>query len=158
MAMSELHSVCTHIHDTIQRSGLHFFINQTPWSSYITIRKKFVDKKDAVDVNVKSRGEMVTEVEELVDLREKKKNLEDKLSNIEVGKVHLEEELKLSVEKSKNTIAHLHVQMSSLKSALEETNVDLEDRKDKIIFLEKETKRKDEIIQHMNARFNKKSV
>ena len=70
--------------------------------------------------------------------------------------MHLEEELKLSVEKSKNTIAHLHVQMSSLKSALEETNVDLEDRKDKIIFLEKETKRKDEIIQHMNAGFNKK--
>ena len=43
-----------------------------------------------------------------------------------------------------------------MKSTLEETNVDLEDRKDKIIFLEKETKRKDEIIRHMNAGFNKK--
>ena len=35
-------SKCNQIHNLIQNSGLHFVINQTPFSSYITIRKKII--------------------------------------------------------------------------------------------------------------------
>ena len=43
MAISnEANIACDRIHNLIQKSGLHFIINQTPWSSYITIRRKFV--------------------------------------------------------------------------------------------------------------------
>ena len=44
MALSlDANLACSRIHDVIQSSGLHDIINQTPWSSYITIRRKFVN-------------------------------------------------------------------------------------------------------------------
>ena len=40
--LPDINDVCTSIHNFVQSSGLHYVINQTSWSSYITIRKKFV--------------------------------------------------------------------------------------------------------------------
>ena len=34
------------IHEAVQASGLHFVIKRTPFSSYITIRQKFVENKE----------------------------------------------------------------------------------------------------------------
>ena len=152
MAMSDVHSVCTRIHDLIQKSGLHFVINQTPWSSYITIRRKFVNE---VEVNMKAREAFVTETEEVVVLRDTKKRLEDKLTNIEVEKVHLEEEFKASVEKHEKTVLNLLAKIDTLENVLEEKELDVKDKKSKIESLEKETNSKNDIIKNINSGFNK---
>ena len=81
------------------------------------------------------------------------KLLEDKFKNIEVEKVQLEEEFKASLEKYEYTVAHLHAKISTLEDTLEETEVDLKDRNYKILFLEKDTKTKNEIIQNINSGF-----
>ena len=153
MAMSDVHSVCTRIHDLIQNSGLHFVISQTPWSSYITIRRKFVN---AVNVNMKAADALVTENEELKLLRDAKEKLEEKIAIIEEEKVHLEEEIKASVEKYENTVCHLNAKINTLEKVLEETELDVKNKKSKIENLEKETKRKNGILQNMNAGFNQK--
>ena len=56
MSSPQLHmnSVLNSIHDLIQSSGLHFVIQQTPWSSYITLRKKFA-RPTAHDFNLKDK-------------------------------------------------------------------------------------------------------
>jgi hypothetical protein len=38
---SVVKEICHRINNTVLNSGLHFIINQTPFSNYITIRKKF---------------------------------------------------------------------------------------------------------------------
>ena len=58
--MSQVNKVLSHIHDVIQASGLHFMINQTPWSSYITIRRKFLDQRSAAEPT--SLGQNVRQV------------------------------------------------------------------------------------------------
>ena len=35
--------VCQEIHNLVEESGLHFSIKQTPFSSYITLRKKLIN-------------------------------------------------------------------------------------------------------------------
>ena len=40
--------VCQEIHNLVEESGLHFCINQTPFSSYITLRKKFIKPEAGV--------------------------------------------------------------------------------------------------------------
>ena len=54
MAMSNVNLTCARIHDMIQNSGLNFVINQTPWSSYITIRRKFTSGDTVLDENVET--------------------------------------------------------------------------------------------------------
>ena len=41
--------ICEKIHDCVKTSNLDFVIQQTPYSSYITIRKKF--QKNAINEN-----------------------------------------------------------------------------------------------------------
>jgi hypothetical protein len=45
MATSYVKTTMTQIHSLIQASGLHFIINSTPFSSYITIRKKVINSE-----------------------------------------------------------------------------------------------------------------
>ena len=45
------------IHDAVQRSGLHFVINQTPFSSYITIRRKFTSERNQTNSDSDSEVE-----------------------------------------------------------------------------------------------------
>ena len=52
MTMADVDSTLTRIHDVIQKSGLHFVITQTPWSSYITIRRKFTNSRHSVNSNL----------------------------------------------------------------------------------------------------------
>ena len=67
--LSEVNSVLNIIHDVVQKSGLHFVINQTPWSSYITIRKKFTSPGFyAGDENLKDKETIVND--ELIDVSE----------------------------------------------------------------------------------------
>ena len=92
MAVSnDANIVCTRIHDFIQNSGLHFIINQTPWSSYITIRRKFISA-------VANASNSIDDKKILVD---KNKTLEKKLAKLELELVAVEEDNKKSSDKIK---------------------------------------------------------
>ena len=129
MTMSDVNSVCERIHSLVQMSGLHFNINQTPWSSYITIRRKFVSP-GSYDVKT-----MCTESVVMEQLKEKIKQLEHKLAGAEFQLEELEEKFANEQEKHEKTINLLN---------------------SKIDTLEKDKKLKEEIIQNTNTHFNTK--
>ena len=119
-------SVCTRIHDFIQASGLHFIINQTPWSSYITIRKKFVSP--GAEVSNPYNDETKSLNDEIISLKKKVENLELELASIE--------------QNNKESTEKLDLKVKSLE--------------DEALVLEKEKKVKDEIIKNLNVGFREK--
>ena len=131
MTMSDVNSVCERIHSLVQMSGLHFNINQTPWSSYITIRRKFVSP-GSYDVKT-----MCTETVVMEQLKEKIKQLEHKLAGAEFQVEELQEKFANKQENHEKTINLLN---------------------SKIDTLEKDKKLKEEIIQNTNTHFNTKSL
>ena len=154
MATYEVNVACARIHEAIQTSGLHFIINQTPWSSYITIRRKFVHPRPTLDeVNVKDEKVVVND--KLANLSEKNKQLVSKLATVELEIVETEKEIKASKQKHEKTVQHLHEKLLTLENTLEEKEKDLDTKKCEILLLEKENKLKSELIQNMNAGFNK---
>ena len=121
MAIPNVDSVCTRIHEFIQSSGLHFVINQTPWSSYITIRRKFVNQG----------GQYLPD--ELKISSDKNERLEKKLA-------YLETELEAK-KKEKN----------EYQECLKKLHSKLETLKSEVVALEKEKKVKDDVIKNINA-------
>ena len=132
--LSEVNSALNIIHDAVQKSGLHFIINQTPWSSYITIRKKFTN----------------------LGPYEGDDNLKDKETNS--VKDELNEYTKQVEEKNAKTVANLYSKIEKLENALEETGCDMKNKMTEIQVLTKEKKMKDEIIKNLNAGLLNKSV
>ena len=126
---SDVNKVCDEIHSLVQMSGLHFVINQTPWSSYITIRRKLVSP-GACNVKVKSPETVV-----INELKERKEQLEHKLAHVEFTLAEIEEAFNKEKEKYKKSVDNLQ---------------------SKIDALEKEKESKDAIIQNINAHFNSK--
>ena len=101
-----VNSMCNSIHNLIQSSGLHYVINQTPWSSYITIRKKFIDPNPASAVeNPAEFAEVNRELE--------KKNEALKVALGKVKKEQYEAELR-----NKVTVGNLHDIVDNLEYAL----------------------------------------
>ena len=129
LSISDVNSACDRIHSLVQMSGLHFLINQTPWSSYITIRRKFVNP-GAFDLKTKP-----TETAIIDQLKERNKNLELKVAELEYHLEELEEESKSEKENHEKNVEHFNNRISTL---------------------EKETKIKDVMIQNINAHFNMK--
>ena len=128
-SISDVNAVCDRIHSIVQMSGLHFIINQTPWSSYITIRRKFVSPGA---YNAKTTA---TETAMIDQLKEENKHLEHKVTELEFQFVEHEKKLKNEKHNYKKNVELLNT---------------------KIATLEKESKTKDAIIQNINAHFNKK--
>ena len=64
-------------------------INQTPWSSFITIRRKFIDSAHQsvtdrfADTNTKNQGELATIEEKNRQLEKRNKALEESLATNE---------------------------------------------------------------------------
>ena len=133
----------TRIHDVIQSSGLHYVINQTPWSSYVTIRKKFVN------AGAKVAGDEESDM--LTKLREENEKLKSKLATAEIKSVNAE-------ESSKNVQLSLGKTVENLENALKISESKLREKDTEIIDHEQDNKRKDMIIQNMNSGFNSKMV
>ena len=123
------------IHDVIQESGLHFVINQTPFSSYITIRKKLISPHSRVPENkVESTLKIEFEV-----LKKKVKTLEDEKGELEELCAVKEEEALICEHEIKTRLSNLHAfadklsvekekdkeEISQLKQGLAETKVKL---------------------------------
>ena len=132
-SLSEVNSVLNYIHNVIQESGLHFVINQTPYSSYITIRRKFT-AHGAYDDTFKNSGTVVVTDE----------NCKHK------------EELELVKKKYENISENLQSKIGMLENLLKETECDVKNKVDEILRLENENKLKDKITQNLNCGFNEK--
>ena len=154
-SISNIQSVCDRIHTLVQTSGLHFMINQTPWSSYITIRRKFINpgayKSTGTDVN-----EQLEISEQLKALKERNNQLEKKLADVEVELVEREEESIKTKKEYEKTVHHLNAKIYTLENKVEATKCHLKNKQSELLILEKEKKVKDEIIQNINAHFNQK--
>lgn len=148
---TNVNRVCNQIHELVQSSGLHFVINQTTWSSYITIRRKFVDPKSAHDVK-----SSVAVYDELVDLREKNKLLENRVNDLERELVDTQEEDTTIENRAKETIKNLHSKIETLDCTVAAFEFNLKKKGTAIVALEKKIVVKDEIIQNINAGFNEK--
>ena len=107
MASSQtVNSVCNQIHDLIQSSGLHFVINQTPWSSFITIRRKFINPNHAPVV--KPRIDSVFCTENFTRIAETNKQLQARNVLLEEALANLEEEQRAAVLQNEDTRENLH--------------------------------------------------
>ena len=133
-ASTSANVVCSRIHDFIQASGLHYIINQTPWSSYITIRKKFVHSDGLVSDHV--------EHDDTQTILAENKQLKEKLVKIDLDVVTTEEETKVANHQHQKIVDSLH-----LKIETQEYNIKA---------LEKDKKVKDGIIKNLNDGFNEK--
>ena len=140
----DVNIACAQIHDFIHASGLHFLIKQTPWSSYITIRRKFVNSD-----NFSKLANMQAMPSDLTTLLDKNQQLESKVTQFELELVNSEEEHKKATLESEEIIQNLHSEIESMQSSLEKEEAQR-------LILAKENTRKDEIIQNLNAGFNRK--
>ena len=112
-----VNSMCNSIHSLIQSSGLHYVINQTPWSSYITLRKKFIDPNhaSAVEALVEPHSESQENPAEFAEVNREldKKNEALKVALGKVKKEQYEAELR-----NKVTVGNLHDIVDNLEYAL----------------------------------------
>ena len=105
ISLSDVDSACDRIHNLVQTSGLHFVINQTPWSSYITVRRKFINP-GAHDVKIMSTE--TVRADQLKAIQERNEQLEHKVSEVEYEHAKLEDEYLNAKEKYQKAIDNLH--------------------------------------------------
>ena len=108
--------VCNQILRVIKESELNYLINETPYSSFITIRKKFVKNSDAhkAPENPSSGDDLVLGD---VVLRQENISLRCKLKNLQKDKCEIEiknEELVLNVEGLNKNIVILKKEITAL--------------------------------------------
>ena len=122
MAACNANVVCTRIHDVVQASGLHYIINQTPWSSYITIRKKFISSAAFTSDHVNTEFSL-----------DKTKLLGKKITDLEFEVANLEEVKKVQNDQYQELVDRLHFRIETLEN--------------NAAALEKDVKEKDGIIK-----------
>ena len=106
--------MCNKIHNTVEKSGLHYSINQTPFSSYITIRKKLINPEvellsDSVETGVedqKCKCEMLQIqnsefARQIKALENKFSEVNDYIGDLEKAKADVEEQLADDKKKNK---------------------------------------------------------
>ena len=109
ISYSDVNKVCDEIHNLVQMSGLHFVINQTPWSSYIPIRRKFVIS-GACNVKLKSPETVVS-----YELKERKEQQAD----VEFTLAEIEEAFNIEKEKYKKSVDNLQSKIDAFEKEKE---------------------------------------
>ena len=82
---SSANKICDNIHEYVKNSNLDFYIQETPYSSYITIRKKFVSKGVSEYSDSLALGNVK-------HLEERNRQLEKKLADVKLELVNTEED------------------------------------------------------------------
>ena len=125
-------------------------INQTPWSSYITLRKKLIDPNHTAVKTYPNSQENTYKVSEVNrELKKKNKALEVALSEVE--KEQWKRELR-----NKESVDHLQESIDNLEDFIKELQTSLKEKEADIAALEKEKESKDKIIRNLNTGFNVK--
>ena len=109
------------IHDAVQRSGLHFVINQTPFSSYITIRRKFTSERNQTnsDSDSEVKKEPLALKARLIEITSDLKALETKNRHLEENLVIKEEEFKDGKVETEKRLDYVHVFAEKLSAETE---------------------------------------
>lgn len=155
MATSYVNKTLNEIHNLIQTSGLHYVINSTPFSSYITIRKKLqndeqIPHKDA------ATSLAVTQRNNLADIKEKLATIKSRNASLEEALVRAEEDAKEVEAENSEKVSRLHFKLDSIESSQHSLEKELAAKDFTIEALGKEIKVKEEIINNINRGFNQK--
>jgi chromosome segregation ATPase len=131
--------ICNQIHNLVQNSGLHFMINQTPHSSYIPIRRRFIRsenyqhnlseacmEEDNLKEEIrclKSELEKVSNEKNILEAEGIEKDLALEIiktqSEENLEKVHLFcDRVSSENDKLKDTVATLHNEISQIQADL----------------------------------------
>ena len=154
MATTYVNRTLSQIHNLIQTSGLHFMINSTPFSSYITIRKKLVNVEQIPHTDATSLIE--PHHDDRADLKDMLATLKSRNDSLEEDLAHADEDAKVVDNKTNEIVTRLHSKLDNLETRNYSLENELAARDSKIVALEKEMKVKEEIIQNINSGFNQK--
>ena len=110
-ARNSANSICNKIHDFVQTSGLHFAINQTPYSSYITIRRKFIAGEPPLNEYLEEDAWKI----KLEELQKHIKQLENEKKYLEVICVNKDEEMSFVKGEHDKIIRNLHAFVDNLE-------------------------------------------
>ena len=116
------------IHDVVQMSGLHFVINQTPFSSYITIRRRFISPDDQQTVESNNITEDQVFKSKLDEMKVKLEKMETENTSLQEDILEREEELKIVTSEANKKLENVHAfadKLSKETSNLKETIVKL---------------------------------
>ena len=154
--MAHVNNVISKIHDVIQSSGLHFLINQTPWSFCVTNRKKFVDPSHVASPDQSYVDSSDSSVDPYTKLVEENRQLKLKNEVLENSLVDLEEDRKDADVRSQEKVQNLHALIDKLEVEKDAINSKFKDSEAEISALKKEIDVKDEVILNINKGLNKK--
>ena len=115
MATSYVNRTFHQIHSLVQTSVLHFMLNSTPFSSYITIRRKLVN-----DIQIPLTDAPTSLIEpqqdDLVGMRDMLATLKSRNDSLEEALVNAEDDAKDVETKTNEVIANLHSKLDNLET------------------------------------------
>ena len=143
------HEACDEVVNTVKSSNLHFVLQETPHSVYITIRKKFINKefvKESGDIDTRSalrcleidHYDLKKDFEEKIATHEEAlnlvKTLKDKLDKVEENSFIESKKIKNETEelfvKGKNHPRKKHKKVNELKKRTKVENEEIIELKD----------------------------
>ena len=156
MATGYVNRTLYQIYDLIQTSGLHFLINSTPFSSYITIRKQLVNVDQIPLTDASSLIE--PQQDDLLLLRDVLANLKSRNNSPEEALVNTKEDAKYVGTKTNEMFVNLHSKLDNLKTRNHSLGKEYANRDSKIEALEKEIKVRKKTFKISTEVLLKKSV
>ena len=131
--MNPAYQILNKIDDVVQNSGLHFVINRTPFSSYITIRQKFVSNQEIKMLEPLPGDELMKQLNEM---KLKVKILQNEKGILEEACVIKDEVLINLQQLSDQKLLNLHIfsdkletENDNLKKAISNLNSEISDLK-----------------------------
>ena len=153
-AVSHVNLVLSDIQNIINKSGLHFIINHTPFSCYITLRKKLVNPDKLPDYESLKPSAILERQDPQIENLDK---LKFRNTSLEEALVQLEEDTDASTKEFKETVATLHSRIDDLQTKNGVLDSELLVRDSNVDTLKKEIKTKDDIIQKLYEDFTLES-
>ena len=130
-------------------SKLNYVVKETPYSAYVTIRKRFIKECENITGNNDDAVKATDDLSQLSSLKEKNKDLEKRIA---MAKVDFEEmEIKIeSLEKKNSKCDELVENLLQSEKKLNEEIVNLKETNDSL-------KREKEVISQQFARFKREN-
>ena len=117
--------VCSEISNYIRKSNLHFIAQETPWSLYLTIRKKFINEAKCKNTVSSSEKELIKSEMENNELKKHLNALQLEHTNLEHENTCLKTEcnsVKLELEQVRKIVKQKDLELNSSKSAVIKLN------------------------------------
>ena len=140
---------CGQILYSLKMSKLNYVVKETPYSAYVTIRKRFIKECENITGNNDDAVKATDDLSQLSSLKEKNKDLEKRIA---MAKVDFEEmEIKIeSLEKKNSKYDELVENLLQSEKKLNEEIVNLKETNDSL-------KREKEVISQQFARFKREN-